>query len=814
MNLKEFKLLKEDDTHYHLKSEKGKTFKIEKSKLDKKAHEAIKHMCGGGQMMAEGGQMLSEEDQAKQDKQDSITGKKADNTILKSFDDRNEDDEKSQKKRAVREQLLEPDFAGNYANGGPVQNQSNPNNMNLSEMQAIPLPQQNLSTGVPAQPQGMIDNLYDRFHELPIEGTPQERSQAFLDQTKATPENIGELTQNAQPMAGGVYKVYEGTKAIPQVAEAIAPTLAERAAPYLPEIQNNFKNLMQDLKGKIPKEHLKHLIDVGDSLYDKAIENFGNNELGKIVGYTKDQISNHIGNLSEIQAFRNLTQQYKNMAKSGVLSNLTKDVAKQTKFAKGGEVQSFSEGEEVQPEIMGQAPVENFGPSMSDIFGISSAEAKDPAASINNPPIVPGYNTPNPQTVKAIMPTENSAAPQPSFDNYYKMKEAGLRQQAQATSNQAESNISYLNDLQDQLDEVPSAVDTIAKYKVKDDAFMNSLQNNKVDPNRIWHQASTSGKIMAGIGMLLSGMGSGLTGQPNLALKVIDDNINRDIEAQKSDQSNTMNLWKMNRQALGSDLAAHLATRNQLITNAQYQMMKSANQFNSEQGKANLSMALAEGEREKATNNMVQTAISPTKESLGGAQPGTEQAYINQTNSMRRVEGISPLVGHEIKRRDANFIQGSDSSPGYKTERPPTTAERNQITNQNILSSILDQSINFREQKSGRFGEWIPGEEKARGIVLNDQLKLAIAPLLLNLRRSNEHLAAQIEDSIGDLNATDFSKQQLGKLKAARDIINTYNNETLNSLRAKRFDPPQNDNVKIMNGTPHQRVPGGWQEIK
>jgi len=55
----------------------------------------------------------------------------------------------------------------------------------------------------------------------------------------------------------------------------------------------------------------------------------------------------------------------------------------------------------------------------------------------------------------------------------------------------------------------------------------------QIDPERFWNNASTGRKVMAGIGMLLSGIGSGLTGQKNMAMETINRLIDNDIKAQQ-----------------------------------------------------------------------------------------------------------------------------------------------------------------------------------------------------------------------------------------------------------------------------------------
>jgi len=60
----------------------------------------------------------------------------------------------------------------------------------------------------------------------------------------------------------------------------------------------------------------------------------------------------------------------------------------------------------------------------------------------------------------------------------------------------------------------------------------------KIDPEQYKNQLGISGNIATGIGMLLSGLGSGASGQPNMAMQVYQKNIDRNIDAQKANIAN------------------------------------------------------------------------------------------------------------------------------------------------------------------------------------------------------------------------------------------------------------------------------------
>ena len=111
-------------------------------------------------------------------------------------------------------------------------------------------------------------------------------------------------------------------------------------------------------------------------------------------------------------------------------------------------------------------------------------------------------------------------------------------------------------------------------YKTKSDQLLSDMQDQKIDPDRYFKNQDTGSRIASAIGLILSGAGLGVTGQPNMALGMINKSIDNDIQAQMNDQSKTMNLYKMNREALGDSRQAALATEGQMLTIAKYKAMQ------------------------------------------------------------------------------------------------------------------------------------------------------------------------------------------------------------------------------------------------
>lgn len=156
------------------------------------------------------------------------------------------------------------------------------------------------------------------------------------------------------------------------------------------------------------------------------------------------------------------------------------------------------------------------------------------------------------------------------------------------------------------------------------DAETKEYQTQKIDPNRIWHNSSLGGKISAAIGIVLGGIGGGMTHSPNAALGVIKDLTDNDIEAQKADINNKHTLFQMNMEKYRNVQLADTATRLQMINALDATIKKSVAQSGSAQAMGNGNMLLGQLQTERA-GMMQKFALMQTQaQSLGagGGQGG------------------------------------------------------------------------------------------------------------------------------------------------------------------------------------------------
>lgn len=131
-----------------------------------------------------------------------------------------------------------------------------------------------------------------------------------------------------------------------------------------------------------------------------------------------------------------------------------------------------------------------------------------------------------------------------------------------------------------------------------------------VDPGRYWASKSMPGKLAAIVGLALGAIGAGNDGI-NRAAGMIQQNIDRDIEAQKAEHEFRLkkgqagvdaaqNLYAMNHAALQDDIAATAATKASGLELAENQLKQIAATAQSPIAKANAAQLAAQLQTKKA----------------------------------------------------------------------------------------------------------------------------------------------------------------------------------------------------------------------
>lgn len=108
-----------------------------------------------------------------------------------------------------------------------------------------------------------------------------------------------------------------------------------------------------------------------------------------------------------------------------------------------------------------------------------------------------------------------------------------------------------------------------APIEAQNQILSKAIMEGKIDHNRLYSNMSTGNKVLAALAVAFSGIGAGMTGQKNMAMEVIQKNIDRDIEDQKAELGKKQTLFSENLRMLGDARAAAVATKAQMASAVQ-----------------------------------------------------------------------------------------------------------------------------------------------------------------------------------------------------------------------------------------------------
>jgi len=303
----------------------------------------------------------------------------------------------------------------------------------------------------------------------------------------------------------------------------------------------------------------------------------------------------------------------------------------------------------------------------------------------------------NPQSSQPANPLDQFGQSQNSLFDKEQQQLQGLSKNIDQSSLQAQQAYQDFINKQSQMKTPEQIAD---EYKQKDDAFAKQFANSQIDPNRYFKNQSTGSKILSSIGIILSGLGAGAHGT-NMAMENINRAVANDIEAQKNDQSKAMNLWRMNRENMQSDMQANIATQNQLLTGVQAKMAMSAGNIQNTQARMNLQQAINDIEQKKINNRMLLS--SGGSGPSGGLSSGA--VNYNKFNAMQRA-GIMNPADVTAATKEANDVEAvralrSEYVDSFKKLSSMTAAGALSPNQREGLINALAAKI--AKQSAGRF---------------------------------------------------------------------------------------------------------------
>jgi hypothetical protein len=332
-------------------------------------------------------------------------------------------------------------------------------------------------------------------------------------------------------------------------------------------------------------------------------------------------------------------------------------------------------------------------------------------------------------------------------------------------------------------------------------AMIQDIQSGQIDPDHYINSMSTGKKLMTGIGLMLGGMGSG-AGRPDLAFEALQNNINRDIQAQKDNLGSEQSLLSNNLQNTQNLNKAMDMTnmQTQQIFASKFKQIADFGTQAQESAKALQVSGLFDGKIAELQHNMaVQNAML-------GPQPGSNP----EQDFQRRMQFLR-MNGQD---KDADALQKLHvPGVGQASIPPPDKVREEMIARQELQNKVGDLQ-QFAAQNSGSLDPAVINQGSAKAALVQDAYRRANAQGVF--REGEKNFVGSIVGS----NPTQFFnayRSGQGYKELGRDNL-----ATLNSLK-KGYGLPASaapaaalskasgakSGIRYMGGKPYKLDPTG-----
>ena len=185
-------------------------------------------------------------------------------------------------------------------------------------------------------------------------------------------------------------------------------------------------------------------------------------------------------------------------------------------------------------------------PAVVDVIPMS-ASASQPA------PAQPSLAQEGPKVVKQAVEQQMPTAEEAVTSSGLQTIQAGIAAEQVALQRQAREEAKVLQQAAIKQEQVQSEfnanVNKLSQERLK---VQQDIENNVIDPNRMFTKMDTGQKVSTVIGLILGGFGAAIGGGENLVKKSLDKQIDDDINAQKAELGKKENLLAANLKQYGN----------------------------------------------------------------------------------------------------------------------------------------------------------------------------------------------------------------------------------------------------------------------
>lgn len=251
------------------------------------------------------------------------------------------------------------------------------------------------------------------------------------------------------------------------------------------------------------------------------------------------------------------------------------------------------------------------------------------------------------------LPQQGHAPAAQTMPDPYAQFQGGVNQQIGGIQNEAKAQDEMRRNLAPQAQaHADSLKDSFMQYQnelqdinMERERVVNDIRDGHIKPNHYMESMDSGQKTRTAIGLILSGAGAGLSGKDNLAAKFLNDQIDRDINAQKANLSSNENLLAANNHRYGDARLGMEATRIQLqdIMASQIAAEAAKSPYPMAKYKADQMIGAIKQNTAEKSHQLALQKIAMQQLSGQGAQGG---APMDPSSKMRLMQ-MSGLMPHE-----------------------------------------------------------------------------------------------------------------------------------------------------------------------
>jgi hypothetical protein len=323
--------------------------------------------------------------------------------------------------------------------------------------------------------------------------------------------------------------------------------------------------------------------------------------------------------------------------------------------------------------------------------------------------------------------------------------------------------------------------------------FQADLNNGHIKPKTyhdLYEKKDTLGKIGHIFGMLMAGAGSGLSHQPNMMMQMMDKEIERDLEAQKTSAANRQNFLSIAQKGL----ANQSLTEGQFINNKQAAFALANSYANrlalhDQMQKIN---SLPEGSKERKDAEMTAAIMAQSIDQkdidmFSKAGLAAAQAHVigGGGNTQMMKSGIAgPAMAKIGEDREEKTIENVPSVAGQQATRPIPQAQRDQVQNMNVLRDKAKQLIDFSKKHEG---SWDPKTRAKAQQMANELVGFYSSSLGTSM---TEGTRTWLDEQVAKKNPTSIIGQELmGSNEKLNEIMKSNNMRQATLLKSLGFRP-------------------------